>query len=41
MMVVDVAVRRHNTIRFDIPASYPFYGGGTFEVDAYEITVAA
>jgi hypothetical protein len=31
MMVVDVAVRRHNTIRFDIPASYPFYGGGTFE----------
>ncbi len=31
MMVVDVAVRKNNTIRFDIPASYPFYGGGTFE----------
>jgi hypothetical protein len=31
MMVVDVAVRKNNAIRFDIPASYPFYGGGTFE----------
>ena len=31
IMVVDVAVRKHNAIRFNIPASYPFYGGGTFE----------
>ena len=40
IMVVDVAVRRNNTIRFDIPVGYPFYGGGTFEgtVDSKGIT---
>ncbi len=31
IMVVDVAVRKNNAIHFSIPASYPFYGGGTFE----------
>lgn len=40
IMVVDVQLRRNNTIRFNIPVSYPFYGGGTFEgrVDSKGIT---
>jgi hypothetical protein len=40
IMVVDVQLRKNNTIRFNIPVSYPFYGGGTFEgmVDSKGIT---
>jgi hypothetical protein len=40
IMVVDGQLRRNNTIRFNIPVSYPFYGGGTFEgrVDSKGIT---
>ena len=40
IMVVDVQLRRNNTIRFNTPVSYPFYGGGTFEgrVDSKGIT---
>jgi hypothetical protein len=40
IMVVDVQLRKNNTIRFNIPVSYPFYGGGTFEgmVDSRGIT---
>jgi hypothetical protein len=40
IMVVDVQLRKNNTIRFNIPVSYPFYGGETFEgmVDSKGIT---